>query len=85
MVPQFFLAGVFNPLQHLPWYLDLLSRVAPMRYAVDLLRNVYYGFQPAGLGVVAASAATNLAIIRVSFAVFIVVGTTFFVRSERNR
>jgi ABC-2 type transport system permease protein len=85
MLPQFFLAGVFNPLQHLPWYLDLLSRVAPMRYAVDLLRNVYYGFQPAGMPVEAASAATNLAIIGVSFAVFIVIGTTFFVRSERNR
>src|SRR3989304_2364834 len=41
MLPQFFLAGVFNPLQNLPWFLDVLSRVAPMRYAVDLLRNVY--------------------------------------------
>jgi ABC-2 type transport system permease protein len=85
MLPQFFLAGVFNPLQHLPWYLDVLSRVAPMRYAVDLLRNVYYSFEPAGPAVVAASAATNLTIIGASFAAFIVVGTTFFVRSERNR
>ena len=48
MLPQFFLAGVINPLQNLPWFLDVLSRLAPMRYAVDLLRNVYYGFQPVG-------------------------------------
>lgn len=85
MLPQFFLAGVINPLQNLPWYLDILSRVAPMRYAVDLLRNVYYGFQPAGVRVEAASAAANLSVIGASFAVFIVVGTTLFVRSERNR
>lgn len=85
MLPQFFLAGVINPLQNLPWFLDLLSRVAPMRYAVDLLRNVYYGFQPAGVRVEVSSAAANLSVIGASFAVFIVVGTTLFVRSERNR
>ncbi len=85
MLPQFFLAGVINPIQNLPWFLDLLSRVAPMRYAVDLLRNVYYGFQPAGVRVEVSSAAANLSVIGATFAVFIVVGTTLFVRSERNR
>jgi ABC-2 type transport system permease protein len=85
MLPQFFLAGVFNPLQNLPWFLDLLSRVAPMRYAVDLLRNVYYGFQPASVRVEVSSAAANLAIIGATFVVFILVGTTLFVRAERNR
>ena len=38
MLPQFFLAGIFNPIQHLPLPLDILSHLAPMRYAVDLLR-----------------------------------------------
>jgi ABC-2 type transport system permease protein len=85
MLPQFFLAGVINPIQNLPWFLDLLSRVAPMRYAVDLLRNVYYGFQPTGVRVEVSSAAANLSVIGATFAVFIVVGTTLFVRSERNR
>ena len=85
MLPQFFLAGVINPIQNLPWFLDVLSRVAPMRYAVDLLRNVYYGLQPAGVRVEVSSAAANLSVIGASFAVFIVVGTTLFVRSERNR
>src|SRR5205823_4814606 len=36
MLPQYFLAGVFNPIQRLPWYLDVLSRISPLRYAVDL-------------------------------------------------
>ena len=85
MLPQFFLAGVFNPLHGLPWFLDLLSRVAPMRYAVDLLRNVYYGFQPTSVRAEASPAAANLAVIGAMFAVFMVAGTALFVRSERNR
>jgi ABC-2 type transport system permease protein len=85
MLPQFFLAGVFNPLQHLPWFLDILSRLAPMRYAVDLVRNVYYDFQPGGERAELSTAPANLAIIGVLFAVFLVLGTTRFVRAERNR
>jgi ABC-2 type transport system permease protein len=85
MLPQFFLAGVLNPIQHLPPYLDILSRIAPMRYAVDLLRNVYYSFQPSPVPVEVSTAPVNLAIISVMFLVFLVLGTTFFVRAERNR
>ena len=85
MLPQFFLAGVFNPLQNLPWFLDVLSRIAPMRYAVDLVRNVYYGFQPSAVPAVTAGPVENLAVIGAMFAVFIVGGTALFVRSERNR
>src|SRR5256714_3879207 len=43
MLPQFFLAGIFTPIQHLPLPLDILSHLAPMRYAVDLLRDAFYG------------------------------------------
>jgi ABC-2 type transport system permease protein len=85
MLPQFFLAGVFNPLQNLPWFLDILSRIAPMRYAVDLVRNVYYTFEPSPVPAVTAGPAENLAVIGAMFAVFIVLGTALFVRSERNR
>jgi ABC-2 type transport system permease protein len=46
MLPQFFLAGVFNPIDRLPPILDLASHLSPMRYAVDLLRNVYYAINP---------------------------------------
>jgi ABC-2 type transport system permease protein len=85
MLPQFFLAGVFNPIENLPWFLDILSRLAPMRYAVDLMRNVYYGFHPEPVDVAIASLSTNLTVIGGLFVVFIVVGTAMFVRAEQNR
>jgi ABC-type polysaccharide/polyol phosphate export permease len=46
MLPQFFLAGVFNPINNLPPFLDIPSHLAPMRYAIDLLRDVYDGSHP---------------------------------------
>lgn len=85
MLPQFFLAGVFNPIENLPWFLDILSRLAPMRYAVDLMRNVYYGFHPEPFDVPIATLSTNLTVIGGLFVVFIVIGTALFVRAEQNR
>lgn len=85
MLPQFFLAGIFNPIGNLPWYLDILSHLSPMRYAVDLVRDVYYGGLPESVPVALADVPTNLAIIGVVFVAFMLVGTTLFVRSERNR
>ena len=82
MLPQFFLAGVFNPIQNLPLPLDILSKIAPMRYAVDLLRDAYYGSTS---GIAVFSAATNLLIIAALFVLFMVIGTFLFVRAERNR
>jgi len=82
LLPQFFLAGIFNPIQNLPLPLDILSHLAPMRYAVDLLRDAFYGSTS---NVVLLDAASNLAIIGALFAVFMVVGTFLFVRAERNR
>jgi ABC-2 type transport system permease protein len=85
LLPQFFLAGVFNPIHDLPLPLAILSAVSPLRYAVELMRNVVYGLQPS----VAAPAMTplpiNLAAIGVSFVAFLVIGTALFVRAERNR
>ncbi|MCA9391988.1 ABC transporter permease [candidate division WWE3 bacterium] len=83
--PQFVLAGVFNPIKNLPWYLDILSRISPMRYAVDLVRGVYYWGDPVYDKVVIASPLFNLAVIGIFFAVFLVLGTFLFVRNERNR
>jgi ABC-2 type transport system permease protein len=82
MLPQFFLAGIFNPIQNLPLPLDILSHLAPMRYAVDLLRDGFYG---SNSEVVVENATTNLVIIGGLFLVFMVVGTFLFVRAERNR
>jgi ABC-2 type transport system permease protein len=84
-LPQFFLAGVFNPIQVLPFYLEVLSRLSPMRYAVDLARGVFYSGQPEYPQVVLESPIVNLAIVAVAFIIFLVLGTALFVRRERNR
>jgi ABC-2 type transport system permease protein len=85
MLPQYFLAGVFSPIQILPWYLDILSRISPMRYAVDLTRGVFYAGQPDYRQVVLQEPVVNLTIMLGLFLIFMIVGTWLFVRSERNR
>ena len=86
IIPQLLLAGVFNPLKGLPLYLDLASKIAPLRYAVDLTRAVYYQGQPATYQqVVLASPLLNLLIMTAMFVLFLIVGTSLFVRSERNK
>jgi ABC-type multidrug transport system permease subunit len=84
-LPQFFLAGVFTPIQVLAWYLVFASRIAPMRYAVDFVLGVFYVGSPDYPHVVLQDPATNLAVIVPAFVVCLVVGTFFFVGSERNR
>lgn len=86
IIPQLVLAGVFNPLKGLPLYLDLASRIAPLRYAVDLTRAIYYQGQPAIYNkVVLVSPLTNFLLMAGMFAIFLLVGTMLFVRSERNK
>lgn len=85
MLPQFFLGGVFSPIQVLPWYLDILSKLSPMRYAVDLVRGLYYAGTPEYDRVVLLDPLTNLAIMSAVFLVCMVAGTILFVRAERNR
>jgi ABC-2 type transport system permease protein len=83
ILPQYFLAGIFNPIAVLPWYLDILSRLSPLRYAVDLIRGLFYGGDTSNA--VLATPQTNLLIMVAAFAVFMIFGTAVFVRSERNR
>jgi len=85
MLPQFFLAGVFTPIDNLPWYLDILSRISPMRYAVDLARSIYYAGLPEYPVVVLQGPGFNLGVIAVLFGLFLLAGTFLFVRKERNR
>jgi len=85
MLPQFFLAGAFAPIQVLPWYLDILSRITPMRYAIDMTRSIFYLGKPEYSKVVLDSPAINMAIMGGAFLLFMVVGTFLFVRGERNR
>jgi ABC-2 type transport system permease protein len=85
ILPQYFLAGVFNPIANLPWYLDLLSRISPLRYAVDLVRGAYYFGRPDYEKVVLEGPFVDFAVTAVLFCIFLGLGTVLFVRGERNR
>jgi ABC-2 type transport system permease protein len=85
MFPQFFLAGIFNPIKVLPWYLAALSLASPLRYAVDLQRDVVYAGRPEYDRVVLLGPLINLSVMAAMFAVFVVVGTWLFVRQETRR
>lgn len=85
ILPQFFLAGIFTPIRDLPIVLEILSRMAPLTYVVDLMRAVTYQGLPEYDKVVLFPVWLNLLVIFSMFIVFLVVGTWLFVRNERNR
>jgi len=85
MLPQYFLSGIFNPIANLPLYLDIASRISPMRYAVDLVRGLFYRGDPEGRSVVQQDPLTVGAIVAAAFVAFLVLGTAIFVRRERER
>ncbi len=83
--PQFFLAGIFNPIKVLPPPLNILSLISPMRYAVDLLRGIYYVGTPSYDKIVLFPVWINLLVICGTGLIFLVIGTFQFVSRERNR
>lgn len=85
ILPQYFLAGIFNPIAVLPWYLEILSRISPLRYAVDLVRGTFYLGVPETQSAALDPPGVNLAIMSAGFVVFMIIGTALFVRSERYR
>jgi len=85
MLPQFFLAGVFSPIKVLPFYLEIPSRISPMRYAVDLTRGFFYGGHAEYPSVVLSEPGVNVLVMGIGFGVMLVAGTFLFVRNEMNR
>ncbi len=83
--PQFFLAGVFNPIKSLPPLLHILSRAMPMTYAVDLMRGVYYANSPEKNLIVLHSISWNTLVISVVFMIFLLLGTALFINNEKNK
>ncbi|MBI2593214.1 ABC transporter permease [Candidatus Daviesbacteria bacterium] len=83
--PQFFLAGVFNPIRELPLPLLVASRLAPMTYAVDFFRGLYYSGHKDYDQVVLYHPLFDLTIIVIMFVLMISIGTYLFVSNERNR
>jgi ABC-2 type transport system permease protein len=83
--PQFFLSGVFSPIKSLPPVLYVLSRIVPMTYAVDLIRSIYFIGDSAYDKVVLFNTGLDLLVVGAYAALFIIVGTYFFIRNEKNR
>lgn len=83
--PQFFLAGVFSPIKNLPPVLWVLSRMAPMTYAVDLVRGLFYQGKPEYAKVVLHDPWINALVMVVMSAVFLAVGVKMFIKAERER
>jgi ABC-2 type transport system permease protein len=83
--PQIFLAGVFSPITNLPPVLFVLSRIAPMTYAIDFMRGLYYWGKPEYAVVTLYSPLTNLIVISLMFSVFLFFGTYFFVKKDQER
>lgn len=83
--PQYFLAGVFNPIKELPAVLLVASRLAPLTYAVDLLRGLFYLGTPEYDSVVLNPLWVNLAVVIGLFVIFLSIGTWLFVRNEKRR
>lgn len=83
--PQFFLAGVFNPIKNLPVYLWVFSRIAPMTYAVDFVRGIFYVGKPEYAKIVLFNPLIDLAVMAGMFLVFITIGTYLFVKNEKNK
>jgi ABC-2 type transport system permease protein len=85
MLPQYFTSGIFNPMVDQPPLIDLLSRLSPMRYAVDLVRGLFYRGSGEYPHVVLQDPPTVTLIIAAAFVAFMAVGTALFVRRERDR
>lgn len=83
--PQYFLAGVFNPIKDLPPILLFFSRISPMTYALDFARSIFYWGTPDYDKVVIFNPFLDFLVIGSMFTVFIVLGTYLFIRNERNR
>lgn len=85
LFPQFFLAGVFNPIKNLPLPILIASRISPMTYAVDLLRSIYYIGHPAYSQAVLFSTSLDIFVCFTAGAIFLVLGTIIFVKKERDK
>ena len=84
-MPQMFLSGAIIPINNSSGILLVLSRMMPMTYCLDLVRAVVYAGTPEYENIVLFNPAINFAAIATLTAVFLMIGTFFFVRSEKNR
>lgn len=84
-MPQMFLSGAIIPINHSSGILYVLSRLMPMTYCLDLTRAVVYSGTKDYTNVVLFNPFISIIVISSLTVVFLVIGTFFFARSEKNR
>jgi len=85
LMPMFFLSGAFFPLRGVPLWLSWLSRIDPVTYGVDSLRQAALGrtAPPALLAALTLHPmATNIVVMLALMVAFIIPGVWQFARQE---
>ena len=82
---QMFLGGALFPINHSTGLISFFSHLMPMTYCLDFTRGIFYHGKPEYAQIVMYSPSFNLLIITAFTTLFFVVGTYFFVRSEKNK
>jgi len=72
--PMMFLSGVFFPIQQMPWFMQDISKIFPLTYAVDALRRVMV------LGAGASAISTDIIVMIVFGSVMLAVAVPLFKR-----
>jgi len=85
IIPQYVLGGVLVPLRGVPFYLDVLAHLMPMRYVVELTRAAFYAGTPGYRQVVSGSPLLDAAVTGVLFVILMIAGTAVFGYRERTR
>lgn len=85
IIPQYVLGGVLVPLHGVSGYLDVIADVMPLRYAVDLVRGVFFHGTPGYQQVVTTSPVLDAVVIGGVFAVAMTTGSLIFDYRERTR
>ncbi len=85
IVPQYVLAGVVAPVQVMPPMLDVVSRLMPLRYGVDLLRAAFDAGAPGPVAAAPESPIVDVLVVLALVLVLMGAGTWAFDRRERSR
>jgi len=82
---QMFLGGALFPINHSTGLISFISHLMPLTYCLDFTRGIFYHGKPEYAQIVMYSPSFNLLIITAFTIVFFIVGTYFFIRSEKNK
>ncbi|MFZ7134536.1 MAG: ABC transporter permease [Eubacteriales bacterium] len=85
VMSQMFLSGAVIPINNSHGVLMVLSRILPMTYCLDLARAAVYSGTTEYSSIVMFNPAVTFAVIVALTFIFLIIGTFFFARSEKNR